>query len=105
MPEVNFHAIRRSVESGASPTVSLVKGFRFGLLAPGKSRIVLDLARAACPAHVFAEPIVEDEPAARLTIEVKPCDSSAFASLVRSSVGFDPNRLLGRHSLAASHRP
>jgi N-acetylmuramoyl-L-alanine amidase len=63
-----------------------VKGFRFGMLAPGKSRIVLDLARAACPAQVFAKPIVEGEPAARLTIELKRCDSSAFASLVRSSV-------------------
>ena len=62
-----------------------MKGFRFGLLAPGRSRIVIDLARAACPAHVSAKPIVEGEAAARLTIELRPCDSSAFAALVRSS--------------------
>ena len=61
-----------------------MKDFRFGLLAPGKSRIVIDLARAACPAEVSAKPIVEGEPAARLTIELKPCDPSAFAALVRS---------------------
>jgi N-acetylmuramoyl-L-alanine amidase len=85
MPEVNFQLDRSVGRIGALPNVSLVKGFRFGLLAPGKSRIVLDLARAACPAQVFAKPIVEGEPAARLTIELKPCDSSAFASLVRSS--------------------
>jgi N-acetylmuramoyl-L-alanine amidase len=86
MPEVNFQLDPSVGRVGALSNVSLVKGFRFGLLAPGKSRIVLDLARAACPAQVFAKPIVEGEPAARLTIELKRCDSSAFASLVRSSV-------------------
>jgi N-acetylmuramoyl-L-alanine amidase len=64
-----------------------VKGFRFGLLAPGKSRIIIDLARAACPAEVSARPVVEGEPAARLTIELKPCEPAAFAALVRSSTG------------------
>ena len=85
MPEVNFQLDRSVGRVGALSNVSLVKGFRFGLLAPGKSRIVLDLARAACPARVFAKPIVEGEPAARLTIELKSCDSSAFASFLRSS--------------------
>lgn len=90
MPEVNFQLDPTVGRVGAIPNVSLVKGFRFGLLAPGKSRIVLDLARAACPAQVFAKPIVEGEPAARLTIELKPCDSSAFAFLVRSSAVSTP---------------
>jgi N-acetylmuramoyl-L-alanine amidase len=66
------------------PNVSLVKAFRFGLLAPGKSRIIVDLARTACPSQLSARPIVAGEPAARLTIELKPCDPSAFAALVRS---------------------
>ena len=46
MPEVNFQ-LDPSVGrlGGARSNVSLVKGFRFGLLAPGKSRIVVDLAR------------------------------------------------------------
>jgi N-acetylmuramoyl-L-alanine amidase len=85
-PEVNFQLDPSVGRVGTLPNVSLVKGFRFGLLAPGKSRIVLDLARAACPAQVSAKPIVEGEPAARLTVELKRCDSSAFASLVRSSL-------------------
>ena len=85
MPEVNFQLDPSVGRVGALPNVSLVKGFRFGLLAPGKSRIVIDLARAACPAAISAKPIVEGEPAARLTIELKPCDPSAFAALVRSS--------------------
>jgi N-acetylmuramoyl-L-alanine amidase len=85
MPEVNFQLDPSVGRTGALPNISFVKGFRFGLLAPGKSRIVIDLARAACPAHVSASRIVEGKPAARLTIELMPCDPSAFAALVRSS--------------------
>jgi N-acetylmuramoyl-L-alanine amidase len=85
MPEVNFQLDPSVGRTAALPNVSFVKGFRFGFLAPGKSRIVIDLARAACPAHVSASRIVEGKPAARLTIELKPCDPSAFAALVRLS--------------------
>jgi N-acetylmuramoyl-L-alanine amidase len=84
-PEVNFQLDPSVGKVGAPSNGSLVKGFRFGLLAPGRSRIVVDLARTACPAEVSSRPIVEGEPAARLTIELKPCDASAFAALVRSS--------------------
>ena len=86
VPEVNFQ-LDPSVGrvGGAQPNMSLVKGFRFGMLAPGKSRIIVDLARAACPTQVSVRPIVEDEPAARLTIELRSCDPSGFAALVRSS--------------------
>jgi N-acetylmuramoyl-L-alanine amidase len=84
-PEVNFQLDPSVGRIGALPNVTFVKGFRFGLLAPGKSRVVIDLARTACPAHVSVSPIVEGKPAARLTIELKPCDPSAFAALVRSS--------------------
>ncbi len=84
MPEVNFQ-LDPSVGRLAAPSnVSIIKDFRSGLLAPGKSRIVIDLARSACPAQVSARPIVEGEPAARLTIELKPCDPSAFAAIVRA---------------------
>jgi N-acetylmuramoyl-L-alanine amidase len=84
MREVNFQLDPSVGRLAALPDVSLVKGFRFGLLAPGKSRIVIDLERAACPAGISARPIVEGEPAARLTIELKPCDPSAFAAIVRA---------------------
>ena len=86
MPEVNFQLDPAVGRIGILPNVLLVKGFRFGLLAPGKSRIIVDLARTACPLEVSAKPIVEGEPAARLTIELKACDPSAFATLVRSFV-------------------
>lgn len=84
LPEVNFQLDPAAGRVGALSNISLVKGFRFGLLAPGKSRIVIDLARTACPSEVAAKPIVEGEPAARLTIALRPCDPSAFAGLVRA---------------------
>jgi N-acetylmuramoyl-L-alanine amidase len=84
MPKVNFQLDPSVGRVGALRDDSLVKDFRFGLLAPGKSRIVVDLARTACPADVSTRPIVDGAPAARLTIELKPCDPAAFAALVRS---------------------
>jgi len=70
MPEVNFQLDSSVGRVGALRDDSLIKGFRFGLLAAGKSRIVVDLARAACPADVSTRPIVDGAPAARLTIEL-----------------------------------
>jgi N-acetylmuramoyl-L-alanine amidase len=84
MPEVNFQLDPSVGRVGALRDGSLIRGFRFGVLGAGKSRIVIDLARAACPADVSTKPIVDGAPAARLTIELKPCDPSAFAALVRS---------------------
>src|SRR5271166_435401 len=84
MPEVIFRLDPSVGRIGALRDDSLVKDFRFGLLVAGKSRIVIDLARPACPADVSAKPIVDGAPAARLTIELKPCNPSVFAALVRS---------------------
>jgi N-acetylmuramoyl-L-alanine amidase len=87
MAEVKFQLDPSVGRAGTLPIIPLVQSFRFGLLAPGKSRIVVDLARAACPSQVSAKPIVEGESAARLTIELKPCDPTVFASLVRLPAG------------------
>ncbi len=84
MPEVGFRLDPSVGRVGAVRDDSLVKDFRFGLLAAGKSRIVIDLARPACPADVSVRQIVEGAPAAQLTIELKPCDPSTFAALLRS---------------------
>ena len=85
MPEVNFQLDPSVGRVSASPEGSLVKAFRFGPLAAGKSRIVVDLARVACPSEISVKPIVEGRPAARLVIELKPCAASDFSALVRSS--------------------
>src|SRR5262249_24424533 len=86
MPEVNFPRDLARSRSDALTNVSIVKGFRFGLMAPGKSRIVIDLAHAASPVEVSVRTTVEGEPAARVTIALKTCDPSAVAALARSSV-------------------
>ena len=91
LPEVNFQLDPSVGRVGAASNASLVKDFRFGLLAAGKSRIVVDLAREACPAEVSTKPIVDGAPAARLTIELKPCDPLAFAALVRSAAVSAPS--------------
>jgi N-acetylmuramoyl-L-alanine amidase len=85
MPEVAFQVDPAVGRVSAGPEGSPVKGFRFGPLGVGKSRIVVDLARVACPSEISSKPIVEGKSAARLTIELKPCAASDFAALVRSS--------------------
>ncbi|HEX9167500.1 MAG TPA: N-acetylmuramoyl-L-alanine amidase [Roseiarcus sp.] len=84
MPEVSFRLDPSVGRVSAPHDEWLVKDFRFGLLAAGKSRIVIDLAHDACPADVSTRPIVDGAPAARLTIELKPCNPDAFMALVRS---------------------
>jgi N-acetylmuramoyl-L-alanine amidase len=86
LPEVSFHVDSSAGRVSALPNVLLVRGFRFGPLTPGKSRVVIDLEHAACPAMVSSRPIVEGKSAARLTIVLKACDPLVFAALVRSSV-------------------
>ncbi len=63
-----------------SRDVAPVKAFRFGRLAPGRSRVVVDLDRRACPSRVVSKPISAESEASRLTIEIKPCDDAAFAA-------------------------
>jgi N-acetylmuramoyl-L-alanine amidase len=91
LPEVNFQVDPSLGRGSVAGDATLIKAFRFGLLAPGKSRIVIDLARPACPTEVGSKPIVEGEPASRLNIELKPCEAEAFAALVRSPGGFVAN--------------
>lgn len=81
LPEVNFQIDPAAGRDADARDAPLVKAFRFGLLAPGKSRIVIDLARPACPSPVEAKPIIDGAPASRLKIELKRCDAAAFALL------------------------
>src|SRR5882757_4463538 len=64
MPEVNFELDPSVGRVSAAPEGLPVKGFRFGPLAAGKSRIVVDLARVTCPSEISVKPIVEGKPAA-----------------------------------------
>ncbi|MGO4870691.1 MAG: N-acetylmuramoyl-L-alanine amidase [Roseiarcus sp.] len=83
LAEVNFQldpSVGRFVPRRSDP---IVKAFRFGLFGPGKSRVVIDLARPACIANVETAPIAKGSAPSRLVIELKRCEASAFASAAR----------------------
>jgi N-acetylmuramoyl-L-alanine amidase len=73
MPDVNFRLPRTA---GQHPH-GLIKAFRYGLFAPGKSRIVID---AAGPIRVETSAIAvrPGGKAARLNIELVPVERAAF---------------------------
>lgn len=88
LPEVNFQidpAVgrapggRRGVRGKAE---GLVESFRFGQFAPGKSRIVIDLARPARIERATAQSIAGGKPA-RLTIELSAATAEQFRANVR----------------------
>ncbi len=83
LPEVNFQLDPSIGRVGTGNATAIVKEFRFGLLAPHQSRMVIDLGRPACPGRVESKPILAGAPPSRLKIEVKPCDDAAFAALPR----------------------
>jgi N-acetylmuramoyl-L-alanine amidase len=57
----------------------LVASWRYGLLAVGKSRVVIDLARAAAVDKAFVLPPVDAQPA-RLVIDLVAVDEAAFVA-------------------------
>jgi N-acetylmuramoyl-L-alanine amidase len=83
LPEVVFR-INPAGGATESGDVAPVKAFRFGRLAPGRSRVVIDLDRRACPSRVLSKPISAGSEASRLTIEIRPCDDAAFAAAAKA---------------------
>jgi N-acetylmuramoyl-L-alanine amidase len=84
-PEVNFQ-IDPSVGRVAPPRAgALVKAFRFGLFSPGKSRVVIELGRPACPVKVTTKPIAKGAAPSRLTVELKHCDAEVFVASARAA--------------------
>ena len=84
VPEVNFQidpAVGRA--SQGRPLGQIVRSFRFGLLGPGKSRIVIDLAAPARVTQIATQAIANGADAARLQIELSRCESAAFQQAVR----------------------
>ena len=80
MPEVDFRLPATVGRVVAPKTDALVKAFRFGLFGPGKSRVIIDLARPACVAKVDSRRLLRDKDAWRLTLELKACSAQAFAA-------------------------
>ncbi len=80
MPEVDFRLPPSAGRVVAPKSDALVKAFRFGLFGPGKARVVIDLARPACVAKVETRKLARASEAARLTLELKACEHTAFAA-------------------------
>ncbi len=76
LPDVKFDA---GEESGGR---GLISDFRYGLIAPGKARIVLDLAKPAEIVNTFVLDPVSLEPA-RLVIDLAPTSTEKFQAAVR----------------------
>jgi N-acetylmuramoyl-L-alanine amidase len=80
MPEVDFR-LKGEVGRVVAPRAeALIKAFRFGLFGPGKSRVVIDLARPACVANVETRRLVRGEAPSRLTLALRACAQTAFAA-------------------------
>ncbi len=75
MPEINFDLPAKAGENGRG----LVKAWRYGLIAPGKSRVVLDLSAPARLDKSFVLPAIDEQPA-RLVLDFVKTTREAFLS-------------------------
>ena len=73
LPEVAFRIDPRAGRSGSS---KLIKSYRYGQFAPGRSRVVVDLDGPAAILRVESEPV---GPSARLVLELAPTDDETYA--------------------------
>src|SRR5580658_3296654 len=73
IPEVTFALPPKSGESGRG----LIKAFRFGLMMPGGSRLVFDLAKPARIDKAFVVDAADGAPA-RLVLDLAPTDRESF---------------------------
>ena len=68
---------RRRQMQTAQPLLGAVSSYRFGLVSPGKSRVVIDLAHPSRIARLISEPLPGGQ-GARLVIELGKTERSAF---------------------------
>jgi N-acetylmuramoyl-L-alanine amidase len=78
MPEVNF----QMPDGLGTEKRGLVTGYRFGLFAPGKSRIVIDVSGPFMVDKSFVLDPRADQPA-RLVIDLVPTDKKSFEAKLR----------------------
>lgn len=83
LPQVNFQIDPAAGRSRHDPT-GLVRSFRFGQFAPGRSRIVIDLAGPAALVGLRTAPIAGGDPS-RLTIELGRSDRASFHAAVQAA--------------------
>jgi N-acetylmuramoyl-L-alanine amidase len=73
IPQVTFQLPPKAGESGRG----LIKAFRFGLMMPGGSRLVIDLTKPARIEKAFVVDATVDAPA-RLVLDLAPTDRESF---------------------------
>lgn len=88
LPEVDFRidpdrgaAPEDRIRRGARPGQGLIASFRFGRLAPGSSRVVVDLA---APAAIVSASCADAPGASRLTLILSPTSAENFKSAARA---------------------
>ncbi|MDB5509946.1 MAG: N-acetylmuramoyl-L-alanine amidase [Hyphomicrobiales bacterium] len=95
LPEVNFQLDPRAGQTqprtrgrrGApapKATTGVISSYRFGLFAPGKSRIVIDLAKPARVVRAITE--AGPDGRHRLQIDLAPIDAATFRRTARATV-------------------
>jgi N-acetylmuramoyl-L-alanine amidase len=77
LPEVEFKDLAEPGEKRG-----LISAYRYGLIAPGKARIVLDLAEPVAIVNTFVLDAVPPEPA-RLVIDMTPTGAAEFEAAAR----------------------
>ena len=105
LAEVNFQLDPAVGRAAPGRGDGVVKAFRFGLFSPGKSRVVIDLARPACVEEVKTTPIVKGSAPARLLIALKRCEPGAFAAAAQASAPSAPVALQTPEAAAPASGP
>jgi len=70
-----------------APIAGVIASFRFGRFAPGKSRVVVDLAEPARVARVGTEGGANGQPF-RLVLDLEKTDPQGFAEAAKEGIGF-----------------
>ena len=94
LPATDFH-IEAEVGRLAAPE-GLIKSFRFGRFAPGRSRIVIDLTGPARIAKAASEHLASGDPA-RLVIALAPDSPANFAAAAARSAANEAAAAARRH--------
>lgn len=84
LPQVAFQIDGVAGGGGKPRTAGLVRSFRFGLFAPGRSRVVIDLAGPATITRLGSTTIAGGDPS-RLTIELASATRDTFHKAVQAA--------------------
>ncbi|RXF73941.1 N-acetylmuramoyl-L-alanine amidase [Hansschlegelia zhihuaiae] len=96
LPDVAF----RLPETAGREGRGLISAFRFGVLAPGRSRIVVDVKKPVAIDKAFVLDPVDGQPA-RLVLDLTPSDRKSFLQSV-SAAERDPTGSIDKPAAAAA---